>query len=109
MAIDPCIQESPRWMSGELPPFQAAVQALIPDTTPAGLLKTLYWMAAVGMLTPVSPISFPPFGSPGEPTFASAKAIESDVPSIASRIALTCWWANSPVYRTLDQFVPLSP
>src|SRR2546421_11198746 len=55
MAIDPCIQESPRWMSGALPEFQAALHAWIPASTPVGLLKTLDWMAVAGSVTSVNP------------------------------------------------------
>src|SRR5262249_29442174 len=107
MAIDPCIQESPRWTSTlPLLEFQAALHAWMPDCTPAGLLKTFCCKAGAGIATFTSPISFCPFASDAAPTVASAKAIELDVPSSTALIDLHCWWANSPVYGTLLQSGP---
>src|SRR5690242_16625963 len=101
MAIAPWIQLSPRWASFlAVPPFQAVVQAVMPDFTLAALLKTLNCTAAAGKLTEVSPISFCRGAVDEELTVDSAKANVLDVPSVTALSALDCWKAKSPVVVT---------
>src|SRR5262245_8041866 len=105
--IAPCTQLSPRWKSIEVlrPAFQAAVQAAMPERTPAGLLKASVWMAAAGRATFARPISLLRGRALGSPTVDSTKAIELDVPSSTAAIVLVCCQANSPVVGTLELFV----
>src|SRR4051812_41145743 len=100
----PCTQLSPRCRSIEVlaPAFQAAVQAAIPESTPAGLSKASCCKAMAGRLTFARPMSFWWGFWVVEPTVDSAKAIELDVPSVMAPIDLLCCQAKNPVVFTLE-------